>query len=40
MPMYMAQFVYTPEAWAALIHAPQDRVGASAVEQVTLQKRH
>jgi uncharacterized protein with GYD domain len=25
----MAQFAYTPEAWAALIHAPQDRAAAS-----------
>jgi uncharacterized protein with GYD domain len=24
-----AQFAYTPEAWAALIHAPQDRAAAS-----------
>ena len=29
MPMYMAQFAYTPQAWAALIHTPQDRAGAS-----------
>ena len=29
MPMFMAQFAYTPEAWAALIHAPQDRAAAS-----------
>src|SRR5262245_1659024 len=27
--MYMVQFAYTPEAWAALIHAPQDRAAAS-----------
>ena len=25
----LAQFAYTPEAWAALIHAPQDRAAAS-----------
>ena len=30
MPMFMAQFGYTPAAWAALIHAPQDRAAASA----------
>ena len=29
MPLYMAQFAYTPEAWAALIHTPQDRTAAS-----------
>jgi uncharacterized protein with GYD domain len=29
MPLYMAQFAYTPQAWAALIHAPQDRAAAS-----------
>jgi len=29
MPMFMAQFTYTPEAWSALIHAPQDRAAAS-----------
>ena len=29
MPMFMAQFAYTPQAWAALIHAPQDRAAAS-----------
>src|SRR5437899_12289577 len=29
MPMFIAQFAYTPEAWAALIHAPQDRAAAS-----------
>jgi uncharacterized protein with GYD domain len=27
--LFMAQFAYTPEAWAALIHAPQDRAAAS-----------
>src|SRR5262245_4592107 len=27
--MYMVQFAYTPEAWATLIHAPQDRAAAS-----------
>jgi uncharacterized protein with GYD domain len=27
--MFMAQFAYTPTAWAALIHAPQDRAAAS-----------
>ena len=29
MPMFMAQFAYTPEAWSALIHEPQDRAAAS-----------
>ena len=29
MPLFMAQFAYTPEAWAALIRAPQDRAAAS-----------
>src|SRR3954453_16071653 len=29
MPMFMAQFAYAPDAWAALIHAPQDRAAAS-----------
>jgi uncharacterized protein with GYD domain len=29
MPLYIAQFAYTPQAWAALIRAPQDRAGAS-----------
>jgi len=29
MPLYMAQFAYTPEAWATLIHAPRDRAAAS-----------
>jgi len=29
MPMFMAQFSYTPGTWAALIHAPQDRAAAS-----------
>ncbi len=26
MPLYMTQFAYTPEAWAALIRQPEDRV--------------
>ncbi|MDQ3699681.1 MAG: GYD domain-containing protein [Chloroflexota bacterium] len=25
MPMYMTQFAYTPEAWAALVKHPEDR---------------
>ncbi len=25
MPLYMTQFSYTPEAWAALARSPQDR---------------
>lgn len=29
MPMFMAQFAYTPEAWTSLIHSPQDRAAAS-----------
>ena len=29
MPLYMAQFAYTPQAWTALIRAPQDRAAAS-----------
>ncbi len=29
MPLFMVQFSYTPEAWAALIHTPQDRAAAS-----------
>lgn len=28
MPLYMSQFAYTPEAWAALIREPQDRGAA------------
>jgi len=27
--LFMAQFAYTPEAWATLLHAPQDRTAAS-----------
>ena len=26
MPLYMTQFAYTPEAWAALVRKPEDRV--------------
>jgi len=29
MPMFMAQFAYTPQAWATLIQTPQDRAAAS-----------
>jgi len=25
MPMFMAQFACTPQAWVALVHTPQDR---------------
>ena len=25
MPLYMTQFAYTPEAWAALVDSPEDR---------------
>ena len=28
MPLYMTQFSYTPEAWAALLRAPEDRSAA------------
>ncbi|MDQ3317463.1 MAG: GYD domain-containing protein [Actinomycetota bacterium] len=28
MPLYMSQFTYTPEAWAALTRDPQDRSAA------------
>ena len=28
MPLYMSQFAYTPEAWAALTQEPQDRGAA------------
>ncbi len=28
MPLYMTQFAYTPEAWAALAKNPQDRTEA------------
>ena len=28
MPMYMAQFAYTPEAWAGLIRSPENRAEA------------
>jgi len=29
MSLFMAQFSYTPQAWAAIVHAPQDRAAAS-----------
>jgi uncharacterized protein with GYD domain len=29
MPLFMAQFAYTAEAWATLIRRPQDRAAAS-----------
>src|SRR3954454_13905101 len=29
MPLFMAQFAYTPQAWAALLREPQDRAAAS-----------
>jgi uncharacterized protein with GYD domain len=25
MPLFMAQFSYTPQAWAALVRNPEDR---------------
>lgn len=28
MPLYMTQFAYTPEAWAALVKNPEDRGAA------------
>ncbi len=28
MPLYMTQYSYTPEAWAALARAPEDRTAA------------
>ena len=33
MPLYMTQFAYTPEAWAALVHNPEDR--SAAVREMT-----
>jgi uncharacterized protein with GYD domain len=30
MPLYMSQFAYTPEAWAAQIKNPQNRVETAA----------
>ena len=33
MPLYMSQFAYTPEAWAALVDNPEDR--SAAVRQLT-----
>lgn len=35
MPHYMLQFTYTPEAWAALMHKPEDRT--AAVEAIAKQ---
>jgi uncharacterized protein with GYD domain len=29
MPLFLAQFSYTPQAWAALVRAPRDRAAAS-----------
>jgi uncharacterized protein with GYD domain len=29
MPLFMAQFAYTPAAWAAFLRTPQDRAAAS-----------
>jgi len=28
MPLYMSQFAYTPQAWAALVKNPEDRTNA------------
>jgi uncharacterized protein with GYD domain len=36
MGLYMTQFAYTPEAWAALVKNPQDRAQGIA----TLAQRH
>ena len=33
MPLYMTQFAYTPEAWAALVDNPEDR--SVAVRELT-----
>ena len=33
MPLYMAQFAYTPEAWATLVANPEDR--SAAVRELT-----
>jgi uncharacterized protein with GYD domain len=33
MPLYMTQFAYTPEAWAALVDNPEDR--SAAVRELT-----
>jgi uncharacterized protein with GYD domain len=33
MPLYMTQFAYTPEAWAALVDNPEDR--SAPVRQLT-----
>jgi uncharacterized protein with GYD domain len=33
MPVYMFQFTYSPEAWAALVRKPEDRT--AAVEALT-----
>jgi uncharacterized protein with GYD domain len=33
MPLYMVQFAYTPEAWAALVENPEDR--SAAVRELT-----
>src|SRR5262245_1891445 len=30
LPLFMAEVAYTPAAWAALLHTPQDRAAASA----------
>lgn len=35
MPLYMTQFSYTPEAWAALLRNPEDR--AAAVKKLSEQ---
>jgi uncharacterized protein with GYD domain len=29
MPLFMAQFAYTPAAWAAFLRTPQDRAASS-----------
>ncbi len=32
MPLYLTQFAYTPEAWAALARTPEDRTATVAAE--------
>jgi len=39
MPLFMAQFAYTPQAWTALIHAPQDRAAASSRRSSVVPRR-
>lgn len=34
MPLFMAQFAYTPGAWAAFLRTPQDRAAAIEIAAV------